>query len=62
MAYVVLKPEARGRVTEAEIRDYLKEKLAPYKVPKAVEFRSELPKTDVGKVSRRDLREELEGV
>ncbi len=60
MAYVVLKPEARGRVTEADIRDYLKEKLAPYKVPKLVEFRSELPKTDVGKVSRRDLRDELE--
>lgn len=62
MAYVVLKPEARGRVTEADIRDFLKEKLAPYKVPKVVEFRSELPKTDVGKVSRRDLREELEGL
>jgi len=62
MAYVVLKPEARGRVTEADIRDYLKEKLAPYKVPKVVEFRSELPKTDVGKVSRRDLRDELEGL
>lgn len=62
MAYVVLKPEARGRVTEADVRDFLKEKLAPYKVPKVVEFRSELPKTDVGKVSRRDLREELEGL
>ncbi len=61
-AYVVLRPEARGRVTEAEIRDYLKERLAPYKVPKVVEFRSELPKTDVGKVSRRDLREEVEGL
>lgn len=62
MAYVVLRPEGRGRVTEAEIRDYLKEKLAPYKVPKVIEFRGELPKTDVGKVSRRDLREEMEGL
>jgi len=62
MAYVVLRPEARGRVTESDIREYLKEKLAPYKVPKVVEFRSELPKTDVGKVSRRDLREEVEGL
>lgn len=61
VAYVVLRPEARGLVTEAEIRDYLKDKLAPYKVPRVVEFRSEIPKTDVGKVSRRDLREELEG-
>ncbi|HAZ30585.1 TPA: hypothetical protein DCY65_03325, partial [Candidatus Acetothermia bacterium] len=48
--------------TESDIRQYLKEKLAPYKVPKVVEFRSELPKTDVGKVSRRDLREEVEGL
>ena len=31
-----------------------------YKVPKIVEFRGELPKTDVGKVSRRELREEME--
>ncbi len=61
-AYVVLRPEARGRVTEAEIRDFLKGRLAPYKVPKVVEFRSELPKTDVGKVSRRELREESEGL
>jgi len=62
IAYVVLRPEARGRVTESDIRDYLKENLAPYKVPRLVEFRSELPKTDVGKVSRRDLRQELEGL
>ncbi len=62
MAYVVLRPEARGRVTEAEIRNFLKGKLAPYKVPRVVEFRSELPKTDVGKVSRRELREESEGI
>ncbi|MFO8034266.1 MAG: AMP-binding protein [Candidatus Bipolaricaulota bacterium] len=62
MAYVVLRPEARGRVTEAEIRDFLKGRLASYKVPRVVEFRSELPKTDVGKVSRRELREESEGL
>ncbi len=61
-AFVVLRPEARGRITENEIRDYLKEKLAPYKVPRVVEFRSELPKTDVGKVSRRELREESEAL
>jgi len=61
LAYVVLRPEARGRVTEAEIREFLKGRLAPYKVPRVVEFRSELPKTDVGKISRRELREESEG-
>lgn len=59
-AFVVLRPEARGRITEREIRDFLKERLAPYKVPRVIEFRSELPKTDVGKISRRELREESE--
>lgn len=57
-AIVVLQPEARGQVSEEHIRDYLRERLAPYKVPKFIEFRGELPKTDVGKVSRRELREE----
>ncbi|MCX5825139.1 MAG: AMP-binding protein, partial [Deltaproteobacteria bacterium] len=59
-AYVVLESEARGKVSEEEIIDFCKEKLAHYKVPKIVEFRGELPKTDVGKVSRRELREEGE--
>jgi long-chain acyl-CoA synthetase len=59
-AYVVLQSEARGRVSEAELLDYLRERLAPYKVPRELEFRGELPKTDVGKVSRRELREEAE--
>jgi len=57
-AIVVLEREARGRVTEEEIMKYAAEKLAHYKVPKIVEFRGEVPKTDVGKVSRRELREE----
>lgn len=57
-AIVVLEREARGRVTEDEIMKYAAGKLAHYKVPKIVEFRGEVPKTDVGKVSRRELREE----
>jgi long-chain acyl-CoA synthetase len=60
-AVVVLQPEARGQVTEEEIRAFCKERLAHYKVPRIVEFRSELPKTDVGKVSRRELRDEHGG-
>jgi long-chain acyl-CoA synthetase len=59
-AYVVLESEARGKISEEEIICFCKEKLAHYKVPKIVEFRGELPKTDVGKVSRRELREEGE--
>jgi len=57
-AIVVLETEARGKVTEKDIIVYTMERLAHYKVPKIVEFRGEVPKTDVGKVSRRELREE----
>lgn len=59
-AIVVLETDARGKVSEEEIVKYCEENLAHYKVPKIVEFRGELPKTDVGKVSHRELREELE--
>ena len=61
-AYVVLQSEARGKVSEGEIVEFCKEKLAHYKVPGIVEFRGELPKTDVGKVSRRELRDEAEDI
>ncbi len=52
-AYVVLKKGETA--TEEGIRAYCRERLAPYKVPAAVEFRSELPKTMVGKILRRAL-------
>jgi long-chain acyl-CoA synthetase len=52
-AVVVLKPGAS--VTVEEMRSFCKERLAPYKVPALVEFSSELPKTQVGKVLRRQL-------
>ena len=41
--------------TEEEIRDFCKENMAPFKVPTQVEFRTELPKTTVGKILRREL-------
>jgi long-chain acyl-CoA synthetase len=59
-AYVVLQSEARGKISEEEIIEYCRENMAHYKVPNIIEFRGELPKTDVGKVSRRELREEAE--
>jgi long-chain acyl-CoA synthetase len=59
-AYVVLQAEARGKMSEEDVIAYCQENLAHYKVPKIIEFRGELPKTDVGKVSRRELREEAE--
>jgi long-chain acyl-CoA synthetase len=43
--------------TEAELRAFCREKMAPYKVPSMVEFRADLPKTLVGKVLRRALRD-----
>ena len=57
-AIVVLQPEARGQLSEEDVLAYCREQLAAYKVPHIVEFRGELPKTDVGKVSRRELRDE----
>ena len=57
-AIVVLETEARGKLSEMELIKYCGERLAHYKVPKIVEFRGEVPKTDVGKVSRRELRDE----
>jgi len=57
-AIVVLQADARGKVNEEEIKSYCRERLAEYKVPQVVEFRGELPRTDVGKVSRRELRDD----
>jgi long-chain acyl-CoA synthetase len=44
-------------LTKEEVIAYCKEKLAPYKVPKQIEFAEELPKSAIGKVLRRELRE-----
>jgi long-chain acyl-CoA synthetase len=58
-AWVVLKPGETA--TGEEIREYCKKNIAPFKVPTDVEFRTELPKTTVGKVLRRELvREHME--
>ncbi len=55
-AYIVLMQGESANVDE--IRAFCKENLAPYKVPKQIEFRSELPKSQVGKILRRVLVEE----
>jgi long-chain acyl-CoA synthetase len=55
-AYIVLKPGEEA--TFDQIRTFCKEYLTLYKVPKAVEFRKELPKSQIGKVLRRILVEE----
>jgi long-chain acyl-CoA synthetase len=55
-AYVVLKEDQQAE--EKEIIEFCRRELARFKVPKTVEFRKELPKTIVGKVLRRTLREQ----
>jgi long-chain acyl-CoA synthetase len=52
-AWVVLR--AGQSVSADELQRLCKDKLAPYKVPGDIEFRSELPKTMVGKILRREL-------
>ena len=44
-------------ITEEDVRSYCKENLTGYKQPKVIEFRTELPKTPVGKILRRELRD-----
>ena len=44
-------------LTEAQVREYCRHELTGYKQPKVIEFRTELPKTPVGKILRRELRD-----
>lgn len=46
------------QLTEADVKAFARERLTAYKVPRLVEFRDELPKTNVGKILRRELRDE----
>jgi len=55
-AYIV--PKEGSNATAEEILDYCKAELSKFKCPKEVEFRDQLPKTLVGKVLRRVLRDE----
>lgn len=57
-AYIVPKPGEK--INPAEIMAYCREKLASYKVPRIIEIREELPKSMVGKILRRALRDEEE--
>lgn len=55
-AVIVLKEGAT--TSEKELIDHCKQHLSAYKVPKIIEFRNELPKTNIGKILRRAIREE----
>jgi len=57
---VVLKPGVdKSEATRQKIITYMREKVAPYKVPKKIEFMDELPLSAVGKVLKRELREQM---
>jgi benzoate-CoA ligase len=56
-AFVVLKPGAVQAGLEETLKTFVKDKLAPYKYPRAIEFIAELPKTATGKIQRFRLRE-----
>lgn len=58
-AFVVLKPGEHA--DEAELKTFVKDRLAPYKYPRAIEFVAELPKTATGKIQRFKLREREAG-
>jgi long-chain acyl-CoA synthetase len=58
MAVVALKEGFRGSVTEQELRDFCRQHLPPYAVPKMIEFRDELPLTVSEKVFKNTLREQ----
>jgi long-chain acyl-CoA synthetase len=58
-AYVVLKEDHRQEISESDLLTFCKARLTPYKMPRRVEFRDELPVSAAGKVLRRLLRHEL---
>jgi long-chain acyl-CoA synthetase len=56
MAFIVKKDDS---LTQEEVMTYCRKHLAAYKLPKFIEYRDELPKTNVGKILRRELRKEV---
>jgi len=57
-AFISIKDEYKDRITQEEILAFCKKEMAAYKVPRAIEFLDEVPKTASGKVLRRLVREE----
>jgi long-chain acyl-CoA synthetase len=57
-AFVVLRDEYKGKVTEEELIDFCRDKCASYAVPRQIEFRDSLPFTVTEKIFKRQLREE----
>ena len=58
LAFVVLKPDAKGSVSEEQIAEWCKTNMAAYKAPRQIRFVDALPKTATGKVLKRILRDQ----
>jgi fatty-acyl-CoA synthase len=58
---VVVVTNKGAKLTDKDVKDYVKSNLAGYKVPRDVEFRDELPRTSTGKVLKRELKDEGDG-
>jgi fatty-acyl-CoA synthase len=58
MALLVLKPDAKAQVTEQNIIDWSRERMAVYKAPRIVRFMDVLPKSGTGKILWRQLQEQ----
>jgi fatty-acyl-CoA synthase len=54
---VVLRDEYKGKVTEEDIINHLREKFAKWQLPDRVKFVDEIPKTSIGKFNKRAIRE-----
>ncbi len=57
-AFISIKPEYQGKIMEEEMMEWCKENISPYKYPREIQFIEELPKTLIGKIKRRELKEE----
>ena len=57
-AFIVLKPEYKGKLTDSDIIEWAKENMAKFKYPRYIEFVAEIPKGTAGKTLRRELRKE----
>jgi fatty-acyl-CoA synthase len=62
VAYAVPKPEFKGQVTQEEVLDFLKDKVAKWWLPDEIRFIDEVPKTSVGKFDKKVLRASAEPI
>ena len=57
-AYISIKEEYKGKVTEEDLMKWCQENISPYKYPRIIEIIDDLPKSVIGKILRRELRKE----